>query len=60
MDDPEDLCRRASRYRDIARTISDARAIEALNDLADKYEAEAAKAQARDDAGPITGLTKRF
>ena len=45
--DPDEMRRRANRYRHIARTITDARAIEALNDLAGKYEAEADKVQAR-------------
>jgi hypothetical protein len=43
--DHDDLRRRACRYRDIARTTTDARAVKALNDLADEYEAQAAKTQ---------------
>jgi hypothetical protein len=49
MDHPDDLRRRASQYRDIARTTTDLRILKALDELADEYEAEAAKAQA--DAG---------
>jgi hypothetical protein len=45
----EDLRRRANQYREIVRKISDARTIEALNELADKYEAEAAEAQVQSD-----------
>ena len=37
--DPDEMRQRASRYRDIARRITDDRTIKALNDLADKYEA---------------------
>jgi hypothetical protein len=47
--DIEDLRRRAGQYREIARRIFDARTIKALNELADKYEAEAANAQVRSD-----------
>jgi hypothetical protein len=43
--DHEDLRHRARRYRDIARTITDERAAKALHDLADEYEAQAAKSQ---------------
>jgi hypothetical protein len=49
MDNPDDLLRRASQYRYIARTTTDAATLKALQELADAYEAEAAKAQA--DAG---------
>jgi hypothetical protein len=49
MDHPDDLRRRASRYRAIARTTSDAATLKALHELADAYGAEAAKAKA--DAG---------
>jgi hypothetical protein len=37
--DPDELRRRASQYRDIARRITDERTMKALNDLADEYEA---------------------
>jgi hypothetical protein len=43
--DPDEMRRRASRYRDIARNILDARTIRALHELADEYEAKADKAQ---------------
>ena len=46
MDHTDDLRRRASQYRDIARTTTDAPTLKALYELADEYEAEAAKAQA--------------
>jgi hypothetical protein len=39
--DADEMRRRANRYRHIASTITDARAIKALNDLADEYEAQA-------------------
>jgi hypothetical protein len=45
---PEEMRRRACRYRDIARSIIDARTIEALHELADEYEALAEKALSRE------------
>ena len=36
--DPDEMRLRASRYRDIARRITDEITIKALNDLADQYE----------------------
>lgn len=47
--DPDDLRDRASRYRDIARTTTDARAVKALYELAEEYEAQAAEAEARSE-----------
>ena len=41
--------RRASRYRDIARMTVDARAVKALYDLAEEYEAQAAETQTHRD-----------
>jgi hypothetical protein len=54
MDDPEDSRRRARRYRDIARMTADARAVKALHDLADKYEAQAAETQGRRDVDSMS------
>jgi hypothetical protein len=39
--EPDEMRRRARDYRKIAATITDARAIKALTDLADEYEAQA-------------------
>jgi hypothetical protein len=50
MDNPDDLRRRASQYRYIARTTTDAATLKALHELADRYEALATEAQARRDA----------
>jgi hypothetical protein len=50
MGDPDELRRRASRYRDIARTATGTATIKALNELADRFEALATEAQARCDA----------
>jgi hypothetical protein len=47
--EPEELRRRASRYRDLARTTVDARIAEALYELADEYEVAAINT--RTDAG---------
>lgn len=44
--DPDEMRRRASRYRDIARSIIDALTVKALHELAAEYEALADKAQA--------------
>ena len=41
--DPDELRERAYRYRKMALGITDARAVKALNDLADEYEARAAQ-----------------
>jgi hypothetical protein len=41
--DPDEMRRRANLYRQLASTITDARAIRDLSDLADEYEAEAEK-----------------
>jgi hypothetical protein len=49
MDNPAELRRRASRYRDIARTATGAATIKALHELADRFEALATEAQARRD-----------
>jgi hypothetical protein len=49
MDNPDELRRRASRYRDIARTATGTATIKALNELADRFEALATEAQARCD-----------
>ena len=43
---PDEMRRRASQYRDIARSITDALTVKALRELADEYEARADKAQA--------------
>jgi hypothetical protein len=45
--DPDEMRLRASQYRGIARRITDERAVKALNDLADEYEARADDAQGR-------------
>ena len=45
--DPNELRERACRYRRIAARITDNRAVKALNDLADEYEAQAVQVQAR-------------
>jgi hypothetical protein len=50
--DPDELRRRASRYRDIARNITDACTIAALLELADYYEALADQAQACEADNP--------
>ena len=47
--DPDELRERACRYRKIADGITDARAVKALNDLADEYEARAAQVQTRSE-----------
>ena len=39
--DPDEMRLRASRYRDLARRITDEITIKALNGLADEYEARA-------------------
>ena len=39
--DTDEMRRRASHYRDIARRITDERTVKALNDLAAEYEARA-------------------
>jgi hypothetical protein len=39
--EPDEMRRRAHDYLKIAASITDARAIKALNDLADEYEAQA-------------------
>jgi hypothetical protein len=46
--DPDEMRQRASRYRDIARRITDEITIKALNGLADEYEARANGQQERD------------
>ena len=43
--EPDELRRRASRYRDLASRMIDPRAVEALRELADEYEARAEDAQ---------------
>jgi hypothetical protein len=42
----DELRRRASRFREIARRITDQRTVEALEELAEEYEARADAAQA--------------
>ena len=46
--DPDEMRLRASRYRDIARRITDEITIKALHDLADEYEARADGSQRSD------------
>ena len=48
--DPSELRGQAYRYRAIARTIIDARAVQALSDLADEYDARAARGKTRPEA----------
>jgi hypothetical protein len=48
--DADEMRRRANRYRHIASTITDARAIKALNDLADEYEAQATQGRPNAEA----------
>jgi hypothetical protein len=43
--DPDELRERARGYRKIAARVTDARAVKALNDLADEYDARAAQVQ---------------
>jgi len=43
MDSPRELRERAARYRHLSRFVNDARTLEALLDLAEKYEALAAE-----------------
>ena len=43
--EPEELRRRASRYREIAGRMTDPQAVEALRELAAEYEAQADAAQ---------------
>jgi hypothetical protein len=47
--DPEELRERAYQYRKMAARNTDARAVKALNDLADEYEARAAQVQTRSE-----------
>ena len=47
--DADELRERACRYRKIARTTIDARAVKALHDLADEYEAQAVQVQTRSE-----------
>jgi hypothetical protein len=46
--DPDEMRLRASRYRDLARRITDEITIKALNGLADEYEARAEGQQGHD------------
>jgi hypothetical protein len=48
--DPDELRERACRYRKMATRIIDVRAVKALNDLANEYDARAAQVQARAEA----------
>jgi hypothetical protein len=43
--EPDEMRIRASRYRDLARMITDKITIKALNELADEYEARADRKQ---------------
>lgn len=47
----------AERYRRMARTIIDRRAINALTELADEYEAQAASMEATADV-PVSSATR--
>ena len=47
--DPDELRERAYRYRKMATRIIDDRAVKALNDLADEYDARAAQVQTRSE-----------
>jgi hypothetical protein len=43
--EPDEMRRRATRYRDLARMVTDPAAIKALRELAEEYEARADAAQ---------------
>jgi hypothetical protein len=58
--EPESGCelrRRAKQYRAMAARIDDARAVQALHELADEYEALAEKIASQPDANPNKGTT---
>ena len=46
MDSPHDLRARAERYRRLVSTVTDAQALDALRELATRYEAMAAALEA--------------
>jgi hypothetical protein len=46
MDSPHELRARAERYRQMTATVTDPLALEALRELADRYEAMAAELEA--------------
>jgi hypothetical protein len=45
MEEPEEIRRRAARYRHLARRVTDPAAVKALKELAEEYEARADAAQ---------------
>jgi hypothetical protein len=55
--DANDLRRRANQYRAMAARIDDARAVRALQELADEYEALAEKIASQPDANPNEGIS---
>jgi hypothetical protein len=50
MNSAQELRDRASRYRDMTYGINDPQAIEALRELADRYDAFAAEIEAKEQA----------
>jgi hypothetical protein len=50
MNSPDELRKRAIHYRDMIRDIDDERAIEALRDLAERYDALAAEMEAEEQS----------